>query len=148
MKYSEVNSSEYLEYLKGNKKLNSVESIDYEQVTLNLSDYFLYATEVWRNDSDTTINSTLSIHHGNNFNGFNSEGEFVKCTSLDIDLSNHRYIKTISFHYNKTKLLLDWKELRISNDYVEAGFFGFKFHGKGSKLQDIFTAHQNRPKWK
>ena len=127
--HSIINSTDYIKYLKGNASHNSVETIDYERVTLNLNDYFLFATEVWRNDSDTTINSSQPIQHVNTFNGFNSEDKFIKCISPDVDLSNHRHIKTISFNYNKTKLLTDWK----GSLTIEAKF-GFKLHGKGQFL--------------
>ena len=35
-----INSTDYLDYLKGNAKSDSVETIDYEKETLNLSKYF------------------------------------------------------------------------------------------------------------
>ena len=87
----------------------------------------LYLTEIWKNDSDTTYNSSLILNHENVFNGFNSNNNFVKCISLDVDISNRRYIKTINFYYNKTKLLAD---LKGSNERS----FGFKFHWKGQFL--------------
>ena len=122
-----VKRTEYLDYLKGNSKVNSVELIDFDDVTMNLNDYYLHATEIWKNDSDTTINSSLIVNHENIFNGFNSNDDFVKCFSLDVDLSNHRYIKTINFHYNTTKFFADWKGLKEMN-------FGFKIHKKGQFL--------------
>ena len=131
---SKVKGTEYLDYLKGVSKSNSVELVEYKGVTLNLNDYFLYVTEQWKNDSDTTFNSSLIVNHENVFNGFNSKDEFIKCFALDVDLSSHRYIKTINFHYNTTKLLTDWKG---SNDWTgvsDSRSFGIKFHGKNHFL--------------
>ena len=58
--HSNINSTEYVKYLKGNASLNSVGMIDYERVTLNLNNYFLFATEVWKNDS---IQSCIKIRN-------------------------------------------------------------------------------------
>ena len=76
-------------------------------------------------NSDRTFNSSLIVNHENVFNGFNYKNNFVKCISLDVDLTNHRHIKAINFHYNLTKLLANWKTRRK---------FGFKFHRKGQFL--------------
>ena len=38
--HSNINSTDYIRYLKGNASHNSVETIDYERVTLNLNNYF------------------------------------------------------------------------------------------------------------
>ena len=124
-----VNSTEYVNYLRGHTNENSIEAFDYDNIILNLDDYFLFATEVWKNDTDTTINSSLAIKHTIAFDGFNSENNFVKCISPDVDLSSHRYIKTISFNYNKTKLMDDWK----GSPNIQ-GNFGFKLHWKGQFL--------------
>ena len=121
--------SKYLDYLKGKGNSNLAERNDYENITLNLGNYFLYAKEIWKNDSDIAINSSLKINHENSFNGFNSNDEFMKCFSLDADFSNHRYIKNISFFYNRTRLLLDWK-----GSPNKDGKFGFKLHDKGQFL--------------
>ena len=42
---SKINATVYLDYLKGNVVDDTLRTIDYEKVTLNLDDYFLYATE-------------------------------------------------------------------------------------------------------
>ena len=136
---SKVRRAEYLDYLEGTSKLNSVELIDYGDVTLNLKDYFLYVTEQWKNDSDTTFNSSLIVNHENVFNGFNGRDDFIKCFSLDVDLSKHRFIKALNFYYNTTKLLADWKGSQFKIVDWELGdsdsrSFGFKIHGKGQFL--------------
>ena len=120
---------EYIRYLNGNGKMNLAEKNDYEKMTLNLNDYFLYAMEARKNDPDTYINSSLTIDHVNTFNGFNSRSWFMKCFSLVADLSNHRYIKKINLFYNKTKILQDWKGL-----WKKKGRFDVKLHDKGQFL--------------
>ena len=97
---------------------------------MNLGDYFLFATEKWKNDTDTLINSTLDVKHVTTFSGFNSKDDFFKCFSIQIDLSNHRHIRTIGFHYAKAKLLADW----IKNPDPEDNWSGYDIHRFGIKF--------------
>ena len=57
---SDINGS-YLTYLRGIDLVNKNANIDYDIVTLKMSDYFMGADEKWLNDSDTTVKSTLSF---------------------------------------------------------------------------------------
>ena len=107
---SEINASSYLDYLKGNSIDDSFKTVDYDKVTLNLGDYFLFATEKWKNDPDTLINSSLVLRHKKIFSGFNENNRFFKCFTIEFDVSLNRHIKTIGFHYDRAKLLADWSQ--------------------------------------
>ena len=128
--HSNKSSDVYLDYLKGNIFADFFVKVDYEKATLNLGDYFLFATEKWKNDTDTLINSTLDVKHVTTFSGFNSKDDFFKCFSIQIDLSNHRHIRTIGFHYAKARLLEDW----IKNPDPENNWSGYDIHRFGIKF--------------
>ena len=134
---SEINATVYLDYLKGNVVGDSLQTIDYENVTINLDDYFLYATEKWINDTDTLINSSLVIRHETIFSGFNANDRFLKCFAIETDLTHHRHIKEIGFHYDKAKLLGDWeKDPDVDGNWIDSSihYYGIKFHQKGQFL--------------
>ena len=120
---------EYLNYLKGNGQSDLDEMNDFENITMDLKNYFLYAKESWKNNTDNAADISMTIDHENTFTGFNARGWFMKCFSLKADLSNHRYIKRINLYYNKTKILLDWKGF-----WNTKGRFAVKLHDKGQFL--------------
>ena len=140
--YSGINISAYLDYLKGNSIDDSFKTVDYDKVTLNLGDYFLFATEKWKNDPDTLINSSLDLRHKNIFSGFNEHNRFFKCFAIEFDVSHNRHIKTIGFHYEKTKLLADWSQDPEGNTNWIPGqdlnsnwhHYDIKLHWKGQFL--------------
>ena len=104
-----INVETYIQYLKGEVWSKELERVDYEYVTLDLNDYLEFVLEEWTNSS-TMRESFLSLHHRNMFSGFFRE-LFIKCFTIDIDLENHRYIKNINLHYNRTRLLKDWSDI-------------------------------------
>ena len=101
-----VTKESYLECLEGRSYNVPLENINYHNVTLNLTDYFLYADDLWRNESFFS-NSSLSIEHEESFNGLYRK-RLMKCFSLRFSFENNRYIKSIRFHYDLQKLLLAW----------------------------------------
>ena len=122
----EFNSSSYLDYLKGNRFNISYESIPYENVSLDMNDYFLHATETWMNNTDVMLNSSQHIDHKYIFTGFNSYGQIMKCFSIQTNVSQNRYIQKIGVHYDTTKFIADW------NNILEPKVkFGLKFHLPG-----------------
>ena len=103
-----ISSKAYLNHLKGLNFEDHLQNIDFENITVNLGDYFLNVTEKWKNDTDIFIDSSLVVKHETAFNGFNEKDQFIKCFSIQLDLSNHRYIKAIGIHYDKARLMADW----------------------------------------
>ena len=103
---SGINSTSYLKYLKGESQDGMFKSIDYQNVTLQLDDYFLSAKGYAWNDSDfKEINNSFS--HTETFNGILGK-TFTKCFSLKHELGNNHNIKMIALYYDLQKLITDW----------------------------------------
>ena len=77
----------------------------YEYVTLNISDYFIAAKEIWKKESEYV--STLQIDHKDVYNGFYLN-TLTKCFTFNIKMGGRRSLKQIHLDYNLTKLLRDW----------------------------------------
>ena len=104
-----ANSTAYLDYLEGNIFEETYHGIDYEKVTLNIFDYFLFATEVWPNESDTNRSRPLSLQHEYVFSGFHSKARHEKCFPLQIALPHSRNIQGVGMTFDRKRLLKDWK---------------------------------------
>ena len=124
--YSGINSGMYLDYLSGNGIGNSFNDIDYENISLNLNDYFMSATETWLNDTDTDVKSSLTFQHKHVFSGFDMKGQFMKCFTVLFDLSNNRHIQRLHLQYNMKDLFNDWNISSKLNSGLE-----FKIHYPG-----------------
>ena len=84
-----INSSIYLKYIQGEYYDDQLAGIDYDDVTLNLNDYFLFAEVKLRNDSDH-IKRKLYPTHKIVFDGI-YYGKFSKCFAANLiksELSN------------------------------------------------------------
>lgn len=88
---------EYLKYLKGEVSNDEIGSASYENSTINLNNYFIYALEKWNNDSQWR-NSSLIFSHANVFNGFYID-KFLKCFSIESNIESNRHIKKIKVYY-------------------------------------------------
>ena len=82
-----VSNTGYLDYLEGNIFKDMYTGINYEKVTLNFFDYFLFATEVWPNESGTNRSRSLDLQQKYMISGFHSQAKHEKCFPLQIDLS-------------------------------------------------------------
>ena len=99
------NKDKYLKYLEGNSFDDQFERVDYQTVTLNLGNYFLYLKESWHNDSNWE-NSSLITDHIETFNGF-YHNRLLKCFSMKNDIGANRHIRGLSFYYDLEKLFND-----------------------------------------
>ena len=104
---SNITQKYYLNYLHGKVYSNNLEKIDYQSVSIDLHDYFLYADELWR-DQTSFRNSTLAIEHKEIFSGFYYKNIFLKYFSIRFSSLVSRNIKRIKFHYNLTRFRSDW----------------------------------------
>ena len=95
----------YWLYLKGEIFEDQFEHVDYQNVSLNLGDYFLYLKEIWHNSS-SWVNSSLTTTHEETFNGFFDE-RILKCFTLKNDIGANRHIRGFKFLYDLDKLLND-----------------------------------------
>ena len=106
-----INSTSYLQYLKGEIFNESFRKIDYENVSLNLKDHFLYGTIKLSNESKNR-NTSLEFKHKVIFNGFYYQETFVKCFEVTMDKKDHHDIRGIRFYYSNETLLEDLGESR------------------------------------
>ena len=128
-----VDGKNYLEYLKGNYYDPVYENIEYNNVTLDLNKYFLYATQKLINETSST-NISTPIDHINSFNGFYS-GQFIKCYTIDFSLNGIWQIKRLQFRYDTQKLRDDWQpigsqmkfytKIHLKDQFLVGGFPDF-----------------------
>ena len=105
---SMIDEWDYLEYLAGSVQEDKFVNIDYHNVTLDISDSFLAAEELWFNETEYRSTS-LEFEHISTFNGFWYE-YFYKCFSINIKNSYYHYIQDLILAYNTTRLVSDWSE--------------------------------------
>ena len=118
-----INTEMYIEYMKGKFWTEDLNTIDYQNISLNLNDYFDRAEEQWKNSSEFR-KSQLTFHHEEIFSGF-LQDRFMKCFTINSDISNHRYIQTVILHYNRTKLTIDWSKYFDGNLTTEGSKWEF-----------------------
>jgi hypothetical protein len=94
---STITVSKYLQFLKGEIFDEQMRDIDYDNVTVNLSDYFLHSTVTWNNGSILTYtsgNDTVNKGTYTTYNGF-LHNKFVKCFASKLD--NQEYKGTFNW---------------------------------------------------
>ena len=77
----------YIQFLKGEIYDEQMKDIDYDNVTVNLADYYLYSTVGWNNGSFLTYTSqNETVNKGTyvSYNGF-LHNKFVKCFASELD---------------------------------------------------------------
>ena len=124
-----IDEDSYLRYLKGDYYNKSIEMVPYNNITFDLGDYFLYATERLRNHS-VYRNSSLSIEHTEIFSGFFLTN-FIKCFSLRFDIDTNGYLQAIQFYYDVPKLILDWRPDIINAKFLKTLIIYAKIHYPG-----------------
>ena len=112
----------YWQYLAGELYNDAFEQIDYDNVTIDLRQYFRAAVITWRNGSYGTLgkfktlppyltaafNLTGSVHHHKVFSGFQSLS-FLKCFMIMYAGEDQRQIKDLRMLYDLRKLEEDWQ---------------------------------------
>ena len=104
-----VNSTVYQEYLKGNVFEERLYRIDYDKVTLNISNYFIDATEIGPQGSTSNQSTTSKLMDQNAFSLFNSRAENIKCFPLLFNLPTNGIIQGVSLSFDRSSLLTDWE---------------------------------------
>ena len=102
----EIDADQYVGYLQGRVFNDTYHKIKYNNITINLEEYFLYGTERWANETKHK-NVTLGFDHKELFNGdyLGFHKGFYKCFELASNIKNHRIMHDIEVYYNLTKLL-------------------------------------------
>ena len=127
-----VTKNSYLRYFQGELYDQRLENIDYNDVTIDLGDYFLYADDRWRNQSSYRKTSLL-ITHKEIFSGFYFK-DFVKCFALMFGMENNQYLQRIRFHYDLRRLISDWRpDLMNTNQSTTLKIY-YKIHYPGNFL--------------
>ena len=105
-KHANINTSAYLDFLKGKNYDEGLKEINYDTVTLNLERYLLFGAVKFRNGTQSMETSTI-FRHKNVFNGF-YERRFMKCFSVMIEDTDYdRQISQITLFYNHTRIADD-----------------------------------------
>ena len=98
-----INSTSYMHYLKGEIYNERFESIDYENVTLNLNEHFLYGQVKYFNESEYRNTTSSKFKHHVIFNGFYYES-FVKCFQVTMNKEDHRDVRGVVLYYSNETL--------------------------------------------
>ena len=102
----EFNKTSYLNYLKGESTDDRFQDVDYENVTLNLNDYFLKAYAKLSNESSHR-EVIAEIHHKAIFNGFYVNGYFVKCFEIFIPKKYFPNLRQVTYMYHSLSVVND-----------------------------------------
>ena len=104
-----LNKKSYLKFLKGESfDENLINEIEYDNVTINLNEYILYAIFQFRNESSyRVVTSEKLFNHKVTFNGFYIYGIFAKCFAPAISKLEYPNLKYFEIFYNSTRLLND-----------------------------------------
>ena len=97
--------SKYLAYMKGDGFRNESGSIDYGNVTLNLTDYFSFIKLKWRNGSQATYGSVYA-RQKEIFNGWYGHA-FFKCFQISTNIRSRSKIESIYFYYKRKEIMKD-----------------------------------------
>ena len=96
----------YKSYLKDDLFENNLANIPYENVTINLEDYFFSAHVILTNETRATQRE-VTFNHKNIFNGIYKQGKFYKCFAPEMDKNLFENARQVKFNYDKHKLLHD-----------------------------------------
>ena len=99
---SSIDKKSYRRYLRGKMYKDEYARIDYNRVSIDLSNYQLAFYEIWRNESAFKP-SSLNIQYIEVFSGF-AYDMFMKCFWVKHDIEKHHHIKgfSISYDFNAT----------------------------------------------
>ena len=102
----EMNSSVYLRYLQGEVFDDKFGAIDYNNVTMSLSDYYVGGCVYWKNGSNFCHSSQTDIlkHLYVTFSGFRNTA-FYKCFGIEINDKYKSNIKYSIQHYKQGEFL-------------------------------------------
>ena len=109
MKEYGINISRYLTFLRGDTTDVNLTSIDYDEITINLMDYYIEHYIVWKNGTKIkyeTLHNSNSLIIRPSFNGFWYSEVFIKCFEIAVRSKEVDYF-TILFNQevfpNKTR---------------------------------------------
>ena len=110
----EMNSTLYKQYLKGEVFDARYQDIEYNNVTMNLQDYFLYGQIKLSNETQFRNNS-FKFNHKTIFSGLYYWGKFIKCFAIEMENTDLRNVNWIKLFYDKQKIISDLMSLSRSS---------------------------------
>ena len=127
----ELKVTTYLKYLKGEIFDSEIQKIRYDDVTINLEDYFLYSRVQLSNETDLRNNS-FRFSHKPVFSGmYGRLGEmFVKCYSVEMYDNDIHNLHTIEIFYDLEKMFKDLSIFSTTQFY-------FNMHYPGKFLIEV-----------
>ena len=106
---SSINRTSYKSYLKGEFYNDELAKVDYENVTLNLDDSFLFAEVRLSNASNKR---KIQLKHRTIFNGIIYEEDFFKCFAPELNKNDIENVRKIEFYYRKQGIIEDLHSVR------------------------------------
>ena len=143
-----LNASVYLKYLMGEYYDHQMDLVDYDNVTVNLDDYFSFAQIKLRNDS-TFLPKKLYPKHKVIFDGIYYE-RFVRCFTADIKKKDLSSVEQIRFYYNKIQMGKDLTDGKVPRIQISVNFFypgQFLMEINSPQISEIGTMTQLRTEW-
>ena len=99
--------NQYLEYLIGEKYDEKLRMIDYDEVTINPEDYFLYSL-VYLSNETRFRNNSFQFRTNAIFDGIEYyRKSFVKCFAVEMYDSTIRNVRVIKLFFDMQKILTD-----------------------------------------
>ena len=105
----QINITSYKEYLRGDVMKVDFNQVEYDNVTIQLQEYFDAGYVKLRNE---TSFRNLTLHHEVNFNGYYLYGSLVRCFEVALNTSSFRNVERIFLNYDGGRFLND---TRLSN---------------------------------
>lgn len=120
---TKINEENYLMYLRGDVSNLNFSEIDYGDVTVDLSKYFLFGVA---ERLDGLEYEELSVRHTENYNGFVENEILIKCYEITLERKNSQPVNKVMFVYDRQRLLFDMGK--------ESFWLAFAIHYPGQLL--------------
>ena len=100
----EINLSSYHQYLSGDAISEALQNVDYENISINLKDYFIAAYIRLRNETGFR---NATVLHKVNFNGYHLQSQFIKCFEVALDMPQFQNVVNLYLYYDNKRLVDD-----------------------------------------
>ena len=130
-----ASNDDYSLYLWGILQGEKFERINYQNVTLDLGEYF---TIGWKEDSKSSgdFEFIYSIDHSTTYNGY-YKNMLIKCFSIPIENIKDSYIRKINIDYDIKRLIKDWNG-KLENE-LDKIYFSYTMHYPEQFLSKVDT---------
>ena len=102
-------SKKYLAYLKGKRKdVEAYNDLEYGQVSVNPGKHLKWIKIIWKANKtppDYPCKDVNGCHYynvKNNYNGFSTEGHFLKCFGIELNKTYAKDVSSMRLAFNKT----------------------------------------------